>query len=157
MTPSHIPPFSSTRLAVLIDAENTSPSHAPSLISRVAKFGRPTVRRAYGDWTTAQLTPWKKVLSPLAIRPQQQFRHLKGKNTSDSALIMDAMDLIHWGCVEGICIVSSDSDYVGLAVRIQEAGLLAYGFGLKVTHPSFVAACTDFVFFDELEPAQAPV
>lgn len=139
------------RLAVLIDAENTNASHVHTLMSRVANFGRPTVRRAYGDWTTPQLTPWKKVLSPLAIRPQQQFRHLKGKNTTDSALIMDAMDLIHGGVVEGICIVSSDSDYIGLATRIQEAGLLAYGFGQQGTHPAFMAACDEFVLVDEQE------
>jgi len=108
------------------------------------------VRWAYGDWTTPQLTPWKRQLSPLGIRPRQQFHHLKGKNTSDSALIMDAMDLLHGGRVQGICIVSSDSDYVGLASRVQEAGLAVYGFGLKTTIREFVAACDGFVFLDEV-------
>lgn len=137
------------RLAVLIDAENAHASQAEALMKLIAEqHGKPTVRRAYGDWTTAQLGPWKKVLHTLAIRPCQQFRYSKGKNASDSALIMDAMDLLHAGSVDGFCIVSSDSDYTGLAGRIQEAGLAVYGFGRRETVQAFVAACDAFVFVD---------
>jgi hypothetical protein len=141
-------------LAVLIDAENASASHAEALMARVHELGKPTVRWAYGDWTTPQLTPWKRVLSPLGIRPQQQFHHVKGKNTTDSALIMDAMELLHGGRVQGICIVSSDSDFIGLAARIQEAGVAVYGFGVKGTVQGFVRACDEFVFLDELVAVQ---
>jgi hypothetical protein len=140
------------RLAVLIDAENIPASHAPTLVSRIAQRGRATVRRAYGDWTHARLTPWEKLLVPLAIRPQQEFRrlHQKGSslNAADSALVMDAMELIHMGCVEGICIVSSNPCFIALATRIHEAGLLAYGFGLRGTPAAFMAACSEFVVLD---------
>ena len=101
-----------------------------------------------------QLTPWKRVLSPLGIRPQQQFHHVKGKNTPDSALIIDAMELLHGGRVQGICIVSSDSDFIGLAARIQEAGVAVYGFGVKGAVQGFVRACDEFVFLDELVALQ---
>jgi hypothetical protein len=137
------------RLAVLIDAENACAAHADALMERVAHFGKPIIRRAYGDWTTPQLMPWKKLIGALAIRPQQQFRYVRNKNTSDSALIMDAMELVHARSVEGVCIVSSDSDFMGLASRIQEAGLLVYGFGVRPVVDAFVAACDEFVFLDE--------
>lgn len=136
------------RLAVLIDAENAHAAHTTRLMNRIAAYGRPTVRRAYGDWTTPQLAPWKKVLHTHAIRPFQQFRYIKGKNTTDSALIMDAMELLHTRSVDGFCIVSSDSDYTGLAGRIQEAGLMVYGFGQSTTAAALVAACDAFVFLD---------
>lgn len=136
------------RLAVLIDADNAHASQATQLMLLVARYGKPTVRRAYGDWTTTQLMPWKKLLHPLAIRPCQQFRFTKNKNATDSALIMDAMELLHARIVDGFCIVSSDSDYTGLAGRIQEAGLVVYGFGQRETAAAFVAACDAFVFLD---------
>ena len=110
-------------------------------MDKAAALGRPTVRRAYGDWTTTQLTSCKRVVNALGIRPQQQFRYVNGKNTADFALVMDAMDLIHARCVDGFCLVSSDSDYIGLATRIQEAGLLVYGFGVRQTMREFVVAC----------------
>ncbi len=120
-------------------------------MEKVREFGRPTVRWAYGDWTTTNLTPWKRIVNRLGIRPQQQFRYLRGKNTSDFALVMDAMQILHSRRVEGFCIVSSDSDYIGLAARIQEAGLMVYGFGNRTTMSDFVVACDEFVFVDEGE------
>ncbi len=144
------------RLAVLIDAENANAAHAPALMQKIRdSFGNPTIRRAYGDWTTPQLTPWKKLLLPLGLRPYQQFPLGRGKNTTDFALVMDAMELIYSGKVQGICIVASDCDYIGLAGRIQEAGLSVYGFGQRgCTMAGFVAACDAFVFLDdEVGPA----
>ena len=138
------------RLAVLIDAENAYAAQAPLVMSLVAQYGKPTVRRAYGDWTTSQLLPWKKLLHQLSIRPCQQFRYARGKNASDCAMIMDAMDLLHTGRLDGFCIVSSDSDYTGLATRIQEAGLLVYGFGLHTTVTAFAAACDEFIYLDAI-------
>ena len=144
------------RLAVLIDAENARAAQAEQLMARVAQLGKATAKRAYGDWTTSQLMPWKKLLHPLSIRPCQQFRFTKGKNATDSALIMDAMELLLARSVDGFCIVSSDSDYTGLAARIQEAGLAVYGFGQRCAAASFVAACDEFVFLDD-EAASAEV
>jgi len=139
----------SPRLAVLIDAENARAACMPEVMEKVSLLGRPTVCRAYGDWTTPQLTPWKKILATFAIRPCQQFRHRKGKNSSDGALIMDAMELMYLGQADGFCIVSSDCDFTGLAGRIVEKGLLVYGFGDRLTMPAFVAACDGFYFLGE--------
>jgi len=144
----------SSRLAVLIDAENARAAHIADVMSKVTELGRPTACRAYGDWTTAQLTPWKKVLATFAIRPCQQFRHRKGKNSSDNALIMDAMELMYQGLADGFCIVSSDCDFTGLAGRIQERGLMVYGFGERQTMPAFVAACDEFFYVDETLPQE---
>jgi hypothetical protein len=150
-------PATRPRLAVLIDAENASAAQAEAMMAKIASsFGKPTVRRAYGDWTTPQLTPWKKVLGPLGIRPHQQFHSMRGKNTSDFALVMDAMDLIHERCVDGFCIVSSDGDFIGLASRIQAAGLLVYGFGQRAcTLAGFARACDEFVFLEDCQPTAA--
>jgi uncharacterized LabA/DUF88 family protein len=142
--------ISRPRLALLIDAENARAAQLPQVLAYIAGYGKPTVRRAYGNWMTPQLTPWKKVMQSLGIRPCQQFQHTKGKNASDIALVMDAMDLLHQRNVDGFCIVSSDSDYTGLATRIQEAGLPVHGFGQRGTSPTFVAACETFVFLDGL-------
>ena len=144
----------SPRLAVLIDAENAYAAQVTHVLQLAATYGRPTVRRAYGDWTTPQLAPWKKLLTHLCIRPCQQFRYASGKNGSDCAMIMDAMDLLHSGSVEGFCIVSSDSDYTGLATRIREAGLLVYGFGQRHTVRAFAAACDCFTYLDAEDAAQ---
>ncbi len=111
-------------------------------------YGNAAVRRVYGDWTTSQLTPWKKALQDSALRPTQQFRHIRGKNSSDGALIMDAMELLLTRAVDGFCIVSSDSDFTGLAVRIREKGMCVYGFGMRHTMRAFVAACDEFMFLD---------
>ncbi len=136
------------RLAVYIDAENVSGQHAEQLMRLVNQRGRPTVCRAYGDWTTDFLLSWKKWLHPLGIRPMQQFHYSQGKNASDAALIMDVLERLHQGQVDGICIASCDSDFVGLAARAREHGHMVYGFGQHGASPAFVAACDEFVFLD---------
>jgi len=141
------------RLAVLIDAENLSGAHAARLMSLVKALGNPIIRRAYGDWTSSQLMLWKGVLHTLAIRPCQQFHYRRSKNNSDAALIMDAMELLHQRRVDGFCLVSSDSDFTGLAARIQEGGVPVYGFGQRDTSAPFMAACDEFMYLDE--PAHA--
>lgn len=143
------------RLAVLVDADNAQAAVARELMAEVARYGTATVKRAYGDWTTPNLGSWKDTLHDLAIQPVQQFRYTTGKNATDSALIIDAMDLLHGGKVDGFCIVSSDSDFTRLATRIREAGLSVYGFGEKKTPKPFVAACDKFVFTEILRPVAA--
>jgi hypothetical protein len=123
------------------------------LLAEVARYGTATVKRAYGDWTTTNLVSWKETLHNLAIQPIQQFRFTVGKNATDSALIIDAMDLLHSGSVDGFCLVSSDSDFTRLATRIREAGLSVYGFGEKKTPKPFVAACDKFIYTEILRPA----
>jgi hypothetical protein len=148
----------SDKLAVLIDAENAQASIAPELLAEISRYGTATVKRAYGDWTVPNLRGWKEVLQSFAIQPIQQFSYTVGKNATDSALIIDAMDLLHGDSVNGFCIVSSDSDFTRLATRIREAGLSVYGFGEKKTPQPFVAACDKFVYTEILRPAQvAPV
>ena len=142
----------SPRLAVLIDADNARPSVVEGLLAEVAKYGVAGVRRAYGDWTTPNLAGWKAVLLDHSIQPVQQFRYTVGKNATDSAMIIDAMDLLHSRRLDGFCIVSSDSDFTGLARRIREDGLLVIGFGERKTPRPFVAACDRFVYTDLLGP-----
>ncbi len=146
-------PSSTDNLAVLIDADNAQASIASELLAEVSSYGTATVKRAYDDWTTPNLSSWKEALHNLAIQPIQQFRFTVGKNATDSALIIDAMDLLHGGTVDGFCLVSSDSDFTRLATRIREAGLAVYGFGEKKTPKPFVAACDKFVFTEILRPA----
>jgi uncharacterized LabA/DUF88 family protein len=141
---------SQRKLAVLIDAENTQASIIDALLAEIAKYGIASVRRIYGDWTTTLLRGWKDVLLEHAIQPIQQFRYTVGKNASDSALIIDAMDLLYTEKLDGFCIVSSDSDFTRLASRIREAGLVVYGFGEKKTPKAFVGACDKFVFTEIL-------
>jgi hypothetical protein len=148
--------FNSDRLAVLVDADNAQPSVAAELMAEIGRYGTATVRRAYGDWTTPQLAPWKEYLHALAIQPVQQFQLTKGKNATDSALIIDAMDLLHGGRVDGFCLVSSDSDFTRLATRIRESGLTVYGFGEKKTPKPFVAACNRFIFTEILRAPTEP-
>ena len=138
------------KLAVLIDADNTQPSIIDALLAEIAKYGIASVRRIYGDWTTPNLRGWKDVLLEQAIQPIQQFRYTVGKNATDSALIIDAMDLLYTEKLDGFCIVSSDSDFTRLASRIREAGLIVYGFGEKKTPKAFVGACDKFVFTEIL-------
>ena len=138
------------RLAVLIDADNAQASLTKELLDEVARYGAATVKRAYGDWTTTNLRSWKDELHRHAIQPIQQFRYTDGKNATDSALIIDAMDLLHAKNLDGFCIVSSDSDFTRLATRIREWGLEVYGFGNAKTPESFVAACNKFVFVEIL-------
>ncbi len=138
------------KLAVLIDADNSQPAIINALLAEIAKYGIASVRRIYGDWTTPNLRGWKDVLLEQAIQPIQQFRYTVGKNATDSALIIDAMDLLYSEKLEGFCIVSSDSDFTRLASRIREAGLVVYGFGEKKTPKAFVGACDKFVYTEIL-------
>lgn len=140
------------RLAVLIDADNASAAVAQQLLEEVAKWGTATVRRAYGDWTSQNLSGWKDRLHRHAIQPIQQFAYTQGKNATDSACIIDAMDLLYAGNVDGFCFVSSDSDFTRLATRLREAGKIVYGLGERKTPAAFVAACDKFVFFEVLRP-----
>jgi hypothetical protein len=138
-------------LAVLIDSDNAQASVISDLLTEVAQVGTASVKRAYGDWTTPQLGSWKEVLNVHAIVPVQQFSYTSGKNATDSALIIDAMDLLHGGRVDGFCLVSSDSDFTRLATRIREQGLLVIGFGERKTPKAFVAACDRFLYTDILK------
>ncbi len=146
-----------TRLAVLIDSDNTTASLTSELLAEIAKYGTPTVKRAYGDWTTPNLAGWKDQLVRNAIQPMQQFAYTRGKNSTDSALIIDAMDLLYAGNLEGFVIVSSDSDFTRLATRLRESGMTVYGLGRRNTPSSFVAACDRFIYLDLLrqEPEEA--
>jgi uncharacterized LabA/DUF88 family protein len=137
-------------LAVLIDADNASPSIVEGLLAEVAKLGVANVKRIYGDWTTPNLGTWKDVLLQHSIQPIQQFRYTTGKNATDSAMIIDAMDLLYTGPFAGFCLVSSDSDFTRLASRIREAGKRVYGFGEKKTPSPFVAACDRFIYTEVL-------
>ena len=128
------------RLTVLIDADNTQASIIDGLLAEVAKYGIASVKRIYGDWTSQALKGWKEVLLEHSIQPIQQFGYTRGKNATDSAMIIDAMDLLYTGKFDGFCIVSSDSDFTKLASRIRESGLFVYGFGEKKTPSAFVSA-----------------
>lgn len=144
---------SETRLiAMLIDGDNAQPSLIEHVLAETAKYGIVTTRRIYGDWTTPQMSGWKDSLHTHAIQPVQQFRYTVGKNATDSALIIDAMDLLHSGAVIGFCIVSSDSDYTRLATRIRERGLFVMGVGRSDTPKAFVNACEVFVYTENLVP-----
>jgi uncharacterized LabA/DUF88 family protein len=138
------------KLAVLIDADNAQPAIVEGLLSEIAKYGTANVKRIYGDWTLSGLKGWKEVLLEYSIQPIQQFGYTSGKNATDSALIIDAMDLLYTDKFDGFCIVSSDSDFTKLASRIREAGLLVYGFGEKKTPKAFVSACDKFIFTEVL-------
>ena len=144
------------KLAVLIDADNAQASTIQELLAEVSRYGTASVKRAYGDWTTPNLKGWKDVLHKLAIQPMQQFNYTTGKNATDSSLIIDAMDLLHAGELDGFCLVSSDSDFTRLATRIREAGLVVYGFGEKKTPQAFVAACDKFIYTEILKPQEVP-
>jgi uncharacterized LabA/DUF88 family protein len=141
---------SANNLAVLIDADNAQPSIVDGLLAEIANYGVASVKRIYGDWTTPGLKGWKDVLLEHSIQPIQQFAYTKGKNATDSAMIIDAMDLLYTGNFSGFCIVSSDSDFTKLASRIRESGLLVYGFGEKKTPAPFVSACDKFVYTEVL-------
>ena len=137
---------------MLIDGDNAQPSLIEHILAETAKYGIVTTRRIYGDWTTSQMSGWKESLHSYAVQPMQQFRYTVGKNATDSALIIDAMDLLHGGNVGGFCIVSSDSDYTRLATRIREQGLFVMGIGRSNTPKSFVNACEVFVYTENLVP-----
>lgn len=145
------------RFAVLIDADNTSPQIAQGLFEEVAKFGEASVRRIYGDFSSPQLKSWAEILQKHAIDPYQQFAYTKGKNASDIALVIDAMDLLHSGRFDGFCLVSSDSDFTRLASRLREQGADVYGFGAQKTPESFRQACRRFIYTENLVPGAAPL
>jgi uncharacterized LabA/DUF88 family protein len=138
------------RLAVLIDSDNTTATLTTELLEEIAVYGTPTIKRAYGDWTTQNLAGWKDELLRHAIQPVQQFAYTRGKNATDSALIIDAMDLLYAGNLEGFVIVSSDSDFTRLATRLRESGMTVYGIGRRTTPAAFVAACDRFIYLDLL-------
>ena len=135
---------------MLIDGDNAQSSLLPQMLVETGKYGMVTVRRIYGDWTTASMNSWKDVLNFHAIQPIQQFRYTVGKNATDSAMIIDAMDILHSGVVDGFCLVSSDSDYTRLATRIRETGIFVMGIGEKKTPKPFVNACDMFVYTENL-------
>jgi uncharacterized LabA/DUF88 family protein len=141
------------KLAVLIDADNAQPSITEGLLAEVAKYGTAHVKRAYGDWTGTSLKGWKEQLLAQSIQPIQQFAYTTGKNATDTAMVIDAMDLLYSGRFDGFCIVSSDSDFTRLAARIRESGLTVYGFGEHKTPKPFVAACDKFIYIENLSPS----
>jgi uncharacterized LabA/DUF88 family protein len=154
-------PFSSNqaetnqfKLAVLIDADNTQPAIIEGLLDEVAKYGVASVKRIYGDWTSTNLRSWKDRLLEHAIQPIQQFSYTTGKNATDSAMIIDAMDLLYSDKLDGFCIVSSDSDFTRLAARLRESGRTVYGFGEKKTPRAFVSVCDKFIYTEILRDNQ---
>jgi hypothetical protein len=138
------------KIAILIDGDNAQANLLPQTLVEAGKYGLVTVRRIYGDWTTSSMNSWKEVLNFHAVQPIQQFRYTIGKNATDSAMIIDAMDLLHSGVVDGFCLVSSDSDYTRLATRIRETGVFVMGIGEKKTPKPFVNACDVFVYTSNL-------
>lgn len=138
------------KLAVLIDADNAQSAMVGLLLAEIAKYGTTHVKRAYGDWTGTSLKGWKDQLLKLSIQPIQQFAYTHGKNATDAAMIIDAMDLLYSNRFDGFCLVSSDSDFTRLAARIRESGLIVYGFGERKTPKPFVAACDKFVYVENL-------
>jgi hypothetical protein len=145
------------RLAVLIDADNVPYANVKQMFEEIAKYGTPTFKRIYADWTKQTVLGWKKVLLENAITPIQQYSYSQGKNSSDSALIIDAMDILYTGKVDGFCIVSSDSDFTRLATRLREAGMKVIGIGEKKTLPPFITACDKFIYIEILSKEATPV
>ena len=137
-------------LAVLIDAENIPYKKINEIMIEIATYGMPTIKRIYGDWTESAVKGWKKILLENAITPIQQYSYTSGKNSTDSAMIIDAMDILYSGKVEGFCIVSSDSDFTRLAIRLREAGMMVYGIGEKKTPTPFIVACNKFTYIEVL-------
>src|SRR5665811_2178831 len=143
------------RLAVLIDADNVPYSNVKGVMEEIAKYGTPTFKRIYADWTKPTVSGWKNVLLENAITPIQQYSYSVGKNASDSALIIDAMDILYTGKVDGFCIVSSDSDFTRLATRLREAGMKVIGIGEKKTPHPFIVACDKFIYLEIIASAVA--
>ncbi|HEY0046683.1 MAG TPA: NYN domain-containing protein [Flavobacterium sp.] len=148
-----MPENKESKLAVLIDADNVPYSNIKGMMEEIAKYGTPTTKRIYADWTRPNAAGWKNVLLEHAITPIQQYSYTMGKNSSDSALIIDAMDLLYSGKVDGFCIVSSDSDFTRLAIRLRESGMFVIGIGEKKTPSSLISACDRFIFIEVLEGA----
>jgi len=143
------------RFAVLIDGDNAQASLLPQVLAEISKFGLVTIKRIYGDWTTTSMNSWKNALNRHAIQPIQQFRYTVGKNATDSAMIIDAMDLLYSNDVDGFCIVASDSDYTRLATRIREEGFFVVGVGKKLTPEAFTNACNQFIYTENLVDTKA--
>ena len=141
---------SELRIAVLIDADNVPYAHVKGMLEEISRYGTPTIKRIYGDWTSSNLSGWKKVLLENAIIPIQQYGYTVGKNSTDSAMIIDAMDILYTGQVNGFCLVSSDSDFTRLAMRLREAGMRVLGMGEKKTPTPFIAACDRFIYLEIL-------
>ncbi|MFA6713352.1 MAG: NYN domain-containing protein [Bacteroidales bacterium] len=139
------------KLAVIIDADNVPSANVKDMMEEIAKYGIPTFKRIYGDWTKPNLAGWKNVLLENAITPIQQYGYTTGKNSTDSAMIIDAMDILHNGKVDGFCIVSSDSDFTKLATRLRESGMKVFGFGEKKTPNPFIVACDKFIYLEILK------
>ncbi len=144
------------RIAMLIDGDNAQPSLIQKMLAEASKYGLVMIRRIYGDWTTANMSGWKDTLQTHAIQPIQQFRYTVGKNATDSAMIIDAMDTLYTGGIDGFCLVSSDSDYTRLATRIREKGFFVMGIGKKTTPRAFVNACDVFVYTENLVEPPKP-
>ncbi|HVP89840.1 MAG TPA: NYN domain-containing protein [Terriglobales bacterium] len=142
------------KLALLIDGDNAQPSLVNQILAEAGKYGLVTIRRIYGDWTTTSMGGWKAALHDSAIQPIQQFRYTIGKNATDSAMIIDAMDILHDHLVDGFCIVSSDSDYTRLATRVREAGFFVMGIGKRSTPKAFVNGCNIFIYTENLVPRE---
>lgn len=140
-----------TRLAVLIDGDNIPSKHIKEMMEEIAKYGNPTIKRIYGDWTKPNLSKWKNILLENAITPIQQYGYTTGKNATDSAMIIDAMDILYSEKVDGFCLVSSDSDFTRLATRLREAGMKVYGLGEKKTPNPFIVACDKFIYIEILK------
>lgn len=141
-------PLNDLRLAVLIDADNIPYSNVKGMLEEIAKYGTPTFKRIYGDWTIPTVAGWKSVLLENAITPIQQYSYTRGKNSTDSAMIIDAMDILYSGKVDGFCLVSSDSDFTRLATRLREAGMKVIGIGERKTPSPFIVACDKFIYLE---------
>src|SRR5512140_1222646 len=150
-----MPTLNDLRLAVLIDADNIPYSNVRGMFEEIAKYGTPTFKRIYGDWTKPTVAGWKTVLLENAITPIQQYSYTKGKNSTDSALIIDGMDILYSGKVDGFCIVSSDSDFTRLATRLREAGMKVIGIGEKKTPHPFIVACDKFIYLEIIASSSA--
>ncbi len=142
-------------LAVLIDGDNIPSAHVKEMMEEIAKYGNPTIKRIYGDWTKPHLSKWKNILLENAITPIQQYAYTTGKNATDSAMIIDAMDILYSGMVNGFCLVSSDSDFTRLATRLREAGMQVIGIGEKKTPNPFIVACDKFIYVEILKNQSA--
>ena len=153
---SAVQELSDLRLAVLIDADNVSAKYVKVLLEEIARYGTPTIKRIYGDWTQSTGPGWKKVLLENAITPIQQYRYTTGKNATDSAMIIDAMDILYEDKVDGFCIVASDSDYTRLALRLRESGKKVLGIGEKKTPQPFIVACDKFIYLEILAKSAEP-
>lgn len=144
-------PIKDLRLAVLIDAENVPSTSIKGMLEEIAKYGTPTFKRIYADWTSPHVTRWKNTILENAITPIQQYSYTTGKNSTDSAMIIDAMDILYSGRVNGFCLITSDSDFTRLATRLREAGMKVLGIGEKKTPVSFISACDKFIYIEILK------